>query len=611
MPVSIERSVLKLVFIILLLLVTLSTVQAQGQHERFQWRSIPFESQSPGEWQTGHFANLGFTRNTLEFQFTPDSDNTNSQYLVLSPVYLDYLNVALIDDSTMELLTLGDEQEGQKTDKLARLPGKVAIKLPKNLTQVQIEAASTSNLRLHLRLLNEQELLELQGQLTFGASLLMTLITLSWIVALVSWSLNRSASLLYFAGYQLVWTLLLNGIFFPVLPFNFWSITTNNWVVSAGAILATLTGALTHAQILKEFADLRLASLLLRMVSSCAAVLLVIYLSGYHLIALKFNVLLISVIPLVVILILFFSKSGTERRNLSLSIKFGYLLLMGFVVATGFSGLGAGDLFDITYLHALSATLLLSMILIVGIRNSNSAARERLRKMELEAAQKVQAESQLNENIAMFEMLSHEIKTPLTTLSMMLHGSSNRERAGRQIDAIRTIIEQTGMALNLQSSETELSQINLQRAIMGNWQLLSAQNDGRSLDLRLAKNYWLEADRYLFDILLRNILKNAVKYSTPKTTIRVYTQRQGQFLVLIFSNVSRISYADSSNLFNKYWRAEESKTVRGSGLGLWLVRRIGDISDIEAKALVKRDRFRVILTIKNFGETYNMVKQIS
>ena len=575
---------------------------AEGLDGSIKWRSVGSDVLSPSSWNEGNFANLGFTTDTLEFEVQAPPPSDEPVYLILAPVYIDQINVLIADENGNQHFELGDKQAPIDHSSVLRLPGKVAIALAGGTSKISVHASSTSNLRLSLAFETESALNRHQGQLVFGATLLLTLITLSWVLALVSWQLNRSRALLYFASYQLSWTLLLSGIFFPVFPADLWSASTNHLLVSLGAILATLTGALTHAQILSEFAAARGPATVLRAVALIAAALLALYFAGYELLALKLNILIVSFVPVLIILMILFVKPGPEHRNMWGKIRLGYILLMGTVVLTGVSGLGVGKLFDITYVHALITTLLLSTLLILGIRDNNAKIRAQLQRIELEAAQKALIETQLNENIAMFEMLSHEIKTPLTTLSMMLHKASNRERAGRQIDAIRTIIEQTGMALNLPSAKIETDRISLQRAVMGNWQLLSAQSEGRSLDVKLSNNFWIAADSYLLDILLRNVLKNAIKYSAPLVPIRVYTLNRDHRLVLIISNVSRIKYSDSSNLFEKYWRADESKSVRGSGLGLWLVKRIAEISNFEVNAVVKRNRFRIVLSISNYGE---------
>jgi len=194
-------------------------------------------------------------------------------------------------------------------------------------------------------------------------------------------------------------------------------------------------------------------------------------------------------------------------------------------------------------------------------------------------------------------MLSHEIKTPLTTLSMLLISSKNRERAVRQIDAIRTIIEQTAIALNISDLHSNPEYHNLERAVLDNWQFLASQSEGRTLDLRVDPAVSVYADGLLMDIALRNVLKNAMKYSVPSSAVKVYTVTRGLDLLLVVSNQSKIVYDDDSSFFRKYWRSAESRSIRGSGLGLWLVKRIAEEAGINVSIELSRNTFRILFHI--------------
>jgi len=95
------------------------------------------------------------------------------------------------------------------------------------------------------------------------------------------------------------------------------------------------------------------------------------------------------------------------------------------------------------------------------------------------------------------------------------------------------------------------------------------------------------------DIALRNVLKNAMKYSVLSSAVKVYTVTRGLDVLLGVSNQSKIVYDDDSSFFRKYWRSAESQSIRGSGLGLWLVKRIAEEAGINVSIELSRNTFRI------------------
>ncbi|NVK00274.1 MAG: HAMP domain-containing histidine kinase [Oceanospirillaceae bacterium] len=566
-----------------------------------EWQEVVATSEANNSaWVEGNFANLGFTASTLLMRSTPATNSASDYYLQLSPIYLDQLDVRFTDKSggaVLQTYKLGDRDKQTDRPDIIRAPSQIFIKLPHTASLVEIAASSTSNLRLRVNYVSSEELPRLTQRSAFSASLLVTVISISVLLAFAAGLIYKSRSLFLFVAYQLSWLLLLSGIFYPLVSTPFWSLQTNHWIVSIGAISATLFGALTHAQIIQEFSGTYLVPRFLRAAAVIAALLLGVLIGGYEVQALELNILLISTIPA----LLFFAIPLIKQRNTSEKIwqriKYGYVVLMGSVVVTGVSGLGIGDLFDITYIHALLTTLLMSGILIMGLRAQNAELRERAQQSLLESQKSKLLEEQLSESKAMFEMLSHEIKTPLTTLSMLLISSKNRERAGRQIDAIRTIIEQTAIALNISDLHSNPEYHNLERAVLDNWQFLASQSEGRTLDLRVDPAVSVYADGLLMDIALRNVLKNAMKYSVPSSAVKVYTVTRRHDVLLVVSNQSKIVYDDDSSFFRKYWRSAESRSIRGSGLGLWLVKRIAEEAGINVSIELSRNTFRILFHI--------------
>jgi signal transduction histidine kinase len=88
----------------------------------------------------------------------------------------------------------------------------------------------------------------------------------------------------------------------------------------------------------------------------------------------------------------------------------------------------------------------------------------------------------------------------------------------------------------------------------------------------------LDPDR--FQIVIRNLLSNAAKYSPAGTVISVKVRRAGDnATVAVIDHGVGISASDQEHLFTRFGRIETMQHVAGTGLGLWLSREIARMHD--------------------------------
>jgi signal transduction histidine kinase len=87
----------------------------------------------------------------------------------------------------------------------------------------------------------------------------------------------------------------------------------------------------------------------------------------------------------------------------------------------------------------------------------------------------------------------------------------------------------------------------------------------------------LTADPQLLSRALGNLLSNAIKYADVNGLVEITTAAQpDHVMVSVRDNGSGIAPATQARLFQKYSRAATSSAVEGSGLGLYIVRRIAE-----------------------------------
>jgi signal transduction histidine kinase len=186
---------------------------------------------------------------------------------------------------------------------------------------------------------------------------------------------------------------------------------------------------------------------------------------------------------------------------------------------------------------------------------------------------------------------SHELRGPMTVIKgylTMLDAGAMGELSPKarsvlpllisKSDEVNWMIEQM-----IEASRLEEGRLALKRhrtdiveltdsAIEGVRMLLS----GHELKVDMpVESIEADVDPDRFQIVVRNLLSNAAKYSASGTDITVDVRRSdGSALVSVHDEGIGISKEDQSHLFTRFSRIDSTQHVQGTGLGLWLSREI-------------------------------------
>ncbi len=196
-----------------------------------------------------------------------------------------------------------------------------------------------------------------------------------------------------------------------------------------------------------------------------------------------------------------------------------------------------------------------------------------------------------------FQLLSvivHELKAPLAAIQGYLYilkdkpGGEDPAVAERAID--RSLIRIEGMRklimdlLDLTRLESgqkkrELAPVDLREVARAAIESVQpdAQARGISIELRADEPILLTADRGEMEIILNNLLTNAVKYNRDGGRVEVALHAAGgRVRVEVRDTGIGMSEADCGRLFQEFVRIRNEKTrhVMGSGLGLSILRKL-------------------------------------
>lgn len=187
--------------------------------------------------------------------------------------------------------------------------------------------------------------------------------------------------------------------------------------------------------------------------------------------------------------------------------------------------------------------------------------------------------------------LSHDLKNPLGTIDGYAEMVADATPVERD-DYMRRIRQAAREALDLVRNELDAAAVEGRGMVVNREPLnvnefveqvvdgyrAAAEAKGVRLTTFLAGSCpTLTADRQLLSRAIGNLVSNAIKYTHANGSVEVITAaRAGSVSVSVRDTGCGIAPATQTRLFQKYSRVGTSVAVEGSGLGLYIVRRIAE-----------------------------------
>jgi len=217
---------------------------------------------------------------------------------------------------------------------------------------------------------------------------------------------------------------------------------------------------------------------------------------------------------------------------------------------------------------------------------------------------------------AILDALAHEFKTPLATIVTAAGGLRDLGPLGPEQLELTDIVETEASRLSLLTTrllrtaqldreevKPQLELTNMTDLVAGLATQYSRQWTDRTLSVRTeTEATGVMADPELLQLALRQLLDNACKYSVPGSAVTVSIDSQDQWVAIRTSNSgSLIRPSERSRIFERFYRgAEAAHTAPGSGLGLYVARKIvhahGGSLDLETGMTTNKDTaFRLAL----------------
>ncbi|MBP7823350.1 CHASE domain-containing protein, partial [Candidatus Gracilibacteria bacterium] len=189
---------------------------------------------------------------------------------------------------------------------------------------------------------------------------------------------------------------------------------------------------------------------------------------------------------------------------------------------------------------------------------------------------------------------SHQLRTPLTSIGwyteMMLHGDTGKTSPAQKkylneiykshtamVDLVNKLLSVSRIDLGTLMVDSKVTNMNdIVRDI------ISENKKKISLNKILIREHIGQVGECLSDptlvrIIFQNLIANAIKYTPQGGKIDISLSLKGKnILFKITDNGRGIPEEQQKDIFHKFFRANNTKDVNGTGLGLYIVRSIAE-----------------------------------
>ena len=193
--------------------------------------------------------------------------------------------------------------------------------------------------------------------------------------------------------------------------------------------------------------------------------------------------------------------------------------------------------------------------------------------------------------------VSHELKTPLTAMKVEVEVALKESRSAEdyqkvlrsnleEIDTLQSIVKNLLMLTYLEKESLKKKFIKhgaddiVLRALED--LMVMASHKNINLEIETLDSVGILCDEVLLKTVFSNLIENAIKYAPPKSSIFISLCKvENQAVFSIEDEGEGIDEAKLKLVFDRFYRTDDSrsKSVKGFGLGLSIVKQIVEVHD--------------------------------
>jgi K+-sensing histidine kinase KdpD len=187
--------------------------------------------------------------------------------------------------------------------------------------------------------------------------------------------------------------------------------------------------------------------------------------------------------------------------------------------------------------------------------------------------------------------ITHELKTPIAVAKLNLETLQKHQLDEAKKQRLLEMTLQETNRLNSLASNILVSaqleagksfpkeELNFSDLVKSSLHDYMNRYPDRHWNISIAEETELKGDPLLLQLLVNNLIENAVKYSSPKSEISCSLYEENGFVVLSISDEGPgIPHSEKRKVFQKFYRigSEQTRSAKGTGLGLYICKKIAD-----------------------------------
>lgn len=191
---------------------------------------------------------------------------------------------------------------------------------------------------------------------------------------------------------------------------------------------------------------------------------------------------------------------------------------------------------------------------------------------------------------------SHELRTPLAALKSEIQVALEKKRDSKEYESIlKTLSKDTQRLINLtngmlilakyDSAEivTKFTSVRLDSLLFKVQEELLQQHQDYQINIDFEEipemDEWLtyQGNEQLLHTLFSNLIDNACKYSTPRACKVIIMASETTCVITVNDSGIGIPLEDQEHIFEPFYRSENSKKVKGHGIGLSICKKITEV----------------------------------
>ncbi len=207
----------------------------------------------------------------------------------------------------------------------------------------------------------------------------------------------------------------------------------------------------------------------------------------------------------------------------------------------------------------------------------------------------------------MITSISHDIRTPLTSLSgyfELLKGENEADKIeeyetiiAEKITCLKEMLEQLFTYVKLQDNEyvLEKEEVDLKehmyRALAGFYNQIHDKNIEPEINIS-DENMMTNGNAFSIDRIFQNVIKNALEHGISELGVGMSVEKE-HICIDIYNDVDSQAQnnIDVFQVFTRFYKADNARSSTSTGLGLWIARELVERNGGKIQASCENGRF--------------------